>query len=278
MEKIYRYYRNVQHDIDSLANSYLWASKLSDFNDPFEGSDYNNIDFSCYSKLTNSEAITIWKNIHKEKKHSMIKTEKVLLKYFIDEPDGYNIKADIEDAARRMIITQCNYANKHYYVSFVKDGDNKTALENKLMWSHYSDGLRGYVIEFSIENLSRSIRENNSNFGRFFNIHYHDNISFDFSKFHATKDFNYNSERFVFRKTIDWNYENELRLMSTEQKVKYSPNSINKIIIGERMGDCQRVTLITILKGIFPNEWGKKLYESYIDKKTLKILIRPYEV
>ncbi|MGL6260810.1 hypothetical protein [Vibrio sp. WXL210] len=37
MDSIYRYYGYRDFDLDSLANSYLWFSRIDDFNDPFEG-------------------------------------------------------------------------------------------------------------------------------------------------------------------------------------------------------------------------------------------------
>ena len=62
---IYRYYSNVEHDLQSLAQNYLWFSKYSDLNDPFEDVYIQNALSPLKVKRTKQESYALYREMHK---------------------------------------------------------------------------------------------------------------------------------------------------------------------------------------------------------------------
>lgn len=105
--------------------------------------------------------------------------------------------------------------------SFCQDSKDKRAIENTLMWAHYADSHRGFCIEYHIDS-SDFRRDSKSKLfaARLFEVDYlpeENNVL-------AMSDSNtvLNSKTAFFTKSHDWNYENEVRMVS------YSPVNSEK--------------------------------------------------
>lgn len=105
--------------------------------------------------------------------------------------------------------------------SFCQDNKDKKAIENTLMWAHYADSHRGFCIEYHIDS-SDFRRDSKSKLfaARLFEVDYlpeENNVL-------AMTDSNtvLNSKTAFFTKSHDWNYENEVRMVS------YSPVNSEK--------------------------------------------------
>ena len=67
MNSIYKFCGYRDFDLDALAGSYLWFSKVSDFNDPFEGLYLEQMKFRTADNLSDKEAVLLFKSsiLHK---------------------------------------------------------------------------------------------------------------------------------------------------------------------------------------------------------------------
>lgn len=62
---IYRFYSNVEHDLQSLAENYLWFSKYAELNDPFEDIYIQNALSPLKVKRTKQESYDLYREMHK---------------------------------------------------------------------------------------------------------------------------------------------------------------------------------------------------------------------
>lgn len=141
----------------------------------------------------------------------------------------------------------------YYRIRSFVSGDNnvdyeKDTVKNTLMWSHYADEHRGLCIlyDFSENFINSKDGENPRNY--FMKVNYIDekeNISVDKSEMSIEQGF--------ATKSIDWNYENEVRLISydysSEEDFTYinldNESKIKAIFFGLR---CDKDTINTIKK------------------------------
>ncbi|GAA4649603.1 hypothetical protein GCM10023116_18770 [Kistimonas scapharcae] len=96
---------------------------------------------------------------------------------------------------------------------------NIKPLESRLMWSHYSNGLRGFVIEFDFNSMLESIaNKNNDDFSGYTLINYTELGFTDYIKSVIDAGKPLFADRMLFSKHVDWKYENELRLICKYSK------------------------------------------------------------
>ena len=117
------------------------------------------------------------------------------------------------------------FAASNGYCCFSK-GDDKS-LCNSLMWSHYSDGLRGFCLSFDRRKLLDSFASLNKDSDPvLFPVEYSDAVPilniFDYLRTLLTRDGG-GSSSFDFASTVcsakakSWAYENEWRAVSANQ-------------------------------------------------------------
>ena len=120
--------------------------------------------------------------------------------------------------------------------SFCMDREEKRAIENTLMWAHYADSHKGFCIEYHLDS-SDFRRDSKSNLfaTRLFEVSYlpeNKNV-LDMTDSNTIL----NSKTVFFTKSHDWNYENEVRMVS------YSPVNSEKYPPFE-LGSKSRITAI----------------------------------
>ena len=94
--------------------------------------------------------------------------------------------------------------------------------DNMSLWAKYADDHKGFCLEFSNSGLFAAARE----------VRYGDVVDFD------PTDLAQMNAYFLFEKTLDWQTEEEVRLVSprgSKEVVQFDPNLLTSIIIGEQM-------------------------------------------
>lgn len=159
---IYKFLPYNPHDLDALANNYLWFSNYKDFNDPFEDvfiENVLNVDIDSYSE---TKAIEFYKILHK-KQLPQYKIEEALLQLKINNQLESHYINTIYSTLTFAKDKLSGLVKNSRMTCFAKDNleKNEFAIKNRLMWSHYANGLRGFCIEYDtlvlIEGISKEI-------------------------------------------------------------------------------------------------------------------------
>jgi hypothetical protein len=275
-ESLFKFFPYNAHDLDAIANNFLWFSHYSQFNDPFEdvfiknAFDYNQQEFN---EIT---AINFFKDLHKG--HiPLTQVEQSIL--------DMKLKGTFEDEYNNLISVIFSGAKKRFedFVGnskaccFARNNEYGEVLKNRLMWSHYADGLRGFCIEFNKKMLIKGISENLGEEIFFSEMKYGQLKKFSFEELSTNSARNINSGTKDFAvgdiaslKSKEWAYESEFRLMTELcSEVKIPIESIVSITVGAKMSQTKLTTLKSILKGI--PKLRCSLYEAYIDNDTFEI-------
>ena len=96
--------------------------------------------------------------------------------------------------------------------------------DNMALWANYADNHKGYCLEFSNSGLFSAARE----------VNYVNITDFD------PTDPDQRSAYFLFEKTLDWETEEEVRLVTprgAKSKMNFDPNLLTKLIFGQHMSD-----------------------------------------
>jgi len=271
--KLYKFRKVDTFSLSGLSNNTLWFSDLDDFNDPFEGS----------LVLDKNLSETKWKEVL-ERFHlkSIEEVGSDELETMFEELDVTDGGADKKDLLNRMMERDIKKAligtiHSSKVVSMSLNSDECDPIYENLMWSHYSDGLRGFCLVFDKDRLLAWYYEEGIKV-RPAVVEYTDKplvISFtdfiDSSYFLDQKpDYNLieNVTRTISMKSSSWSYENELRLLSKEVSHvhPYPPEFLIQIVIGDKMPEDQQKLVIDIAKTSNPNieiKQAKLKYGSY---------------
>jgi hypothetical protein len=96
--------------------------------------------------------------------------------------------------------------------------------DNMALWAKYADDHKGYCLEFSNSGLFAAAQD----------VSYGDIVDLD------PTDPQQINVYFLFQKTLDWQTEEEVRLVAprgTEAVVSFDPSLLRRIIVGQRMPD-----------------------------------------
>lgn len=310
-QKLYRYRSCTDYNIHSLENDEIWGSSLLNLNDSFEGIpsfDLEKVNQDINSSLTKKGINNCIESISKfgypDRYEKMLPEEK--RKIFIE-----NLKENLENkelATEKLynffssneinFINNLNnelvnlikdiYINIDLYRSFKKIACFSTDYKSSLMWGHYADGNKGFVIEYNLselikkcsmkckkENLKKCdslglnyllvpvIYRKNSYDGTDFliqNIMYNF-LSIIFNSNNSNKQIKYFDTdtlfylKLILNKSEAWSYEKEWRLVANLQSKteQFTPECIlkcrpKKIFLGARMKEENRKKIIEICK------------------------------
>ncbi|MDQ1882921.1 DUF2971 domain-containing protein [Aeromonas salmonicida] len=275
---IYKFFPYNPHDLDAIANNYLWFSNYKDFNDPFEDvfiENVLNVDTDIYSE---TKAIAFYKMLHK-KQLLQYKIEEALLQLKLTnklETHYINTISSTLTAAKSELS---NLVKNSRITCFAKDNLEKKefALKNRLMWSHYANGLRGFCIEYDtlalIEGISKEI-------GR--KVGY-STIQYGKLKKYGAEELLFNTLKNIqednnslgigtltILKSSEWEYEREFRIFVQEQSLVPIPTeAIKSITIGSKIEKLKLNTLLSIIRG--NPRINCKINWAYIDINTFEI-------
>lgn len=276
---LYKFQSFNDNNISALEKNSAWFSNPQAFNDPFEG-----IYIDDTKEMSDSEFISLFKE---NKENSTLRNmfgittgmDEWLSQIYFDGK-AERLKKILKERGVNSLIMQQNYFYKTGVCCFIM-GDNRKPINSSLMWGHYGDGLKGYVLEIS--SLPEHVFE-----GKVISIpvEYKKNPprinSSELIKAVITKDKIEELEsgdiepliKIMNTKHKRWRYENELRFISSQygnKLAKYNEGVISSLYIGERMPSWQKAALIHIAK----KNNIENIYEAYVNKESYSVSVKP---
>ncbi|CRY25664.1 DUF2971 domain-containing protein [Yersinia enterocolitica] len=275
---LYKFFTLNDNSLSSLYDTSLWFSKISEFNDPFEGR------VKLETKiLDNGMLIKIINGINDKgelneyfKIKNKTETNQALTQLFLQGKSECLKKKlnTVIQSGFNAIIESYNQHGVCCFISNVGNAESSPPLENRLMWSHYANGLRGFLLEFTQDRLFDL--ENNKIDGPFI-VDYTNNYPvidlIDFaSQYYVFRNKEYTDkyiELMIKSKNLDWKYESEVRYTNPNGNslLKYNSDAIESLHIGEKMEEKQRKNLLSIAKKI----GIKNIFEARLDSESYSI-------
>jgi hypothetical protein len=234
------FYKFVSFDRrDILENGLIRFSPIGSFNDPFELeptiTPYSTRFLEYVTRLSPEERAGL-EFSDADLEYSKDRVEKIeyYQKKYRSEVGKYGV----------LSLSSNNQINHFLTVSIPDKGDPRT---NILMWSHYADSHRGFVIEFRPDFIDGIRLEK---------VEYCDER--DCLTFEDIEENRF--ERIFFKKSPEWRYEQEYRAVLPLNKAskihnekfhlyKINKSSINSITFGCAMGDEEKKIIINLVKG-----------------------------
>ncbi|HIF9075994.1 TPA: DUF2971 domain-containing protein [Photobacterium damselae] len=108
--------------------------------------------------------------------------------------------------------------------------------DNILMWSHYADNHRGFIVEFSTEQQKQGMVNNPEYYLASWPIKYSKEMP---HRSLSTRDFDGVQEQFL-TKSLDWEYENEYRCINHIKGAgvyKFDTSMITAVVVGVKMSE-----------------------------------------
>ncbi len=244
--KLYKFVPFSKGSKAILINGTIKFSNRPDLNDPFDcvvDIDFEKTATRFLQKDEAAKKLRANPNItQKQKKLSIDKAKKLLVEHF-----KKNIEESIIDK-----IGICCFSKKN---------------DNILMWSHYAQNHTGFVVEF-ITQQDHSNGHNAVNKFLGFSVKYKDEMPIIDN---ITKpDFDNDIKPLFFTKSLDWQYEDEFRVLSVEYNHGihcFDKMMISRVIIGAKMSNKHEIEIQEILQ-----KMSKELSKDvpYVKAKMLK--------
>lgn len=278
--KLYKFRSVNTHNLTALANNHFWFSSIGDFNDPFEGA------YIIDNDLSNKDKELLKKAIQKKPQFTDTDSEKYAealkhLKIDIKNHSVEDLNLTIVKYKLQLLIdiihnTKC--------ISMSQKNDSIDPIYENLLWSHYSDGLRGFCLVFDKDALSNSFYSSEDDAIRSIKVRYQNRPNklklseFIRSKiFIGEKDNSYIQEvtETIATKSRSWLYENEIRFISmgNQNLYSYKGEDLIEIVIGEKMPTSQKKLVTDISKSVNP---GIAIKKACIKQKSYDIEIIDY--
>jgi hypothetical protein len=237
LDFLYKYQAINDNTKDALKNNYLYFSKPSQLNDPFD-----------------SKFKLIWKS------DSIEKTENWLAKYDPKPRTKNEIRA-YHKKFNSQIVPQSSFDKLFDSLRILS---LTTISNNLLMWSHYSDSHKGIclIIKNTSEDIGGIVFRNFDILKRYSADTHPGYLAISkviYSKFLPypvnSLDDDYLSKVYeaTRMKSLDWEYEKEQRIITDKkrvktQKVHYKPQLIEGIIFGIKTCDKHKEEIMDIAK------------------------------
>lgn len=247
-DTLFRYRSCNEYAIDEIKNQYVYMSKPSDFNDPFDSSARNAIkDMILKDKKLKIHLDNIKKNIGESYDDNIAKT---LIECVAQEEDK-NVSNYIQNDLRIACFTDV--------------GSDKKPI-NLPMWYHYADKYQGICIEYDMKNF---LKEHQASW--LLPVKY-TNKPLKF--LHHIKDVENSAAELLIsiHKDRTWSYENEWRFVLCEnfcsKDQKYKNSAIKSVYIGYKASDQIRNGILSLSKNMF-KVYNMKLNYDCIDFEEL---------
>lgn len=273
INNLYRFFNDEDYNLNGIELSYLWFNELDKFNDPFETviqkSDIDLDSLSCeelalFCKI--NEGLS-WNDQESGEIHYSRDLPYEGLKKFIS-----NNKATVVNQLNDYVLQVIYEMQKKKFHCLVHDIKNKP-LQSRLMWSHYSNGMRGFVVEFDCDLLLNSQHLLNSSFGGMSDINYMDLAFNEYIRVKTNSEEPLFLKNVIFTKHSDWKYENEVRLIGGENKMYYDTTAIKRIVIGEKM---PQQKLSRLLRFIESEGFQNKTYVAKVERRSFSISVQKF--
>ncbi len=252
---LFQYRHCSAYNLSSLVEDSLWGSTPDRFNDPYDS--VFRFDFPAAIKY--AQSIIKDEDIQSLNDSNRRKSSKTIIKEFINE----QYRSSVTTMKRSVLIT-C--------LSEVGDSE--------IMWSHYADNGKGFVIEYYFEDLQFMINKEidirkrmSSDQSRLFNLQDLEQVNWE--KLYGIKPVLYNNSKFkaneLLDKTIDLLKENIDRIKNNEEPITDLNSIIKKFydpILQEKIST--NVYYIKKRNWIYEKEWrivmpNMVLNQAYLD-------------
>lgn len=241
---------------DILENGLIRLTPAKDFNDPFE----LNPVITPISKKFLEHLSTLSESDLKEMKYTDKDYDYSTERHSNIENYRDKLKSEMEKVGI-LCLSSNDKINPFLTVSMPEKSDPRT---NLLMWAHYADSHKGFIIEFERDFLyDISINKVNYKSDR-------DSLTYE-----HISDNNFNN--IIFNKSNEWSYEQEYRavsLLSNAEKsiknihlFKINKGKIRSITFGARMLGENKDAIIKIIKND-PEFRDVKLHHAYLSEAT----------
>jgi hypothetical protein len=229
-EQVFKYF-SINDDLkDTLKNSYLWLSKPTDFNDPFDCND-NLVSF----------------NVTEEAIHNLVKTRvtgtrqqrREEIRRHIKQPQSFKkaLTSSLTEVIQERGICCFSRTNK-----------------NILLWSHYADKHKGICIGFSPRKSMET-----------FPI-LHVKYEKDFKPIDYFSDKADALLNMMITKSKKWKYEKEMRILRDfNGRLPFKKECVSQIIFGCKTSDNDKKVIIGLLKD---NGYKNVLFKQALMSKT----------
>lgn len=251
MNQIIYKYVNKDDGLRILSNNTLKFSSPFDFNDPFD----------CYEELIKFDlTIEFVEELVKNGSLELSEEDKKLT------PEKLLKQLESVFDFKDSVLNRIFYNLKsNLWISCFSEEYNEI-----LMWSHYADKHKGFCIGFNLDGLNDTFKFILSN------VNYTDN----FTKIDYCSNPYKALEHFISTKSKNWKYENEIRLRTNKENIKFidspikgiskiSPKSISEIYIGNKteLTDCELNEIISKF-----GDKGVKIRKMSLNKKNFSLI------
>lgn len=252
-DNIYKFqYVNV-NSLSALVNQTVWLASQDSLNDPFEG-------VMQIKRPQNDDELT--------QKALNFAIEHLVSERGITESDAREIALTrlhedsssfrnfFSNLAEQSHYEELDRAKSYGIFSSSADipNDGRSHISNMKMWSHYSNGLKGFCIKFSSKEFYQSLKDLNPN------------STFDWAKVDYVSDVHemdlfspIKSGQLDYLKALQkkhevWEEECECRILCNEIGLRrFSKESIEAVFIGDKMPTNEEHLLINIIESTYPN-------------------------
>lgn len=246
---LYKYEKINMLSIQNLKNAQLYFNAPKNFNDPFDCSTLQNI------------------NLTDEK---LFEINKLYLSIYPEIASSKSI-LEIPDTIKNSIINSIQQEFKEYQFKLLNERGCTCFSEinnNLLMWSHYSDGHKGFCLEFDTSHKP---------FNKAMKVEYKKDFPYVDPMVYLKQEKNLN----VFFEPIltkhqDWEYEQEWRIFHKEANklFGYSVGSLNAVYFGCNVDPVNIEIIALILQG--QNE-DVKFYQAKKSKNNYSLVFENFQ-
>ena len=241
----YRSFDKEDRSISALVNRELWFSTGDRFNDPFDCTINLPMVWASRESIrsfilesSNLEPILIAAGVPADKLNDIAdsKVEGILSNPALFESENADTLYEIMSQNLAKAIVFCL---------------SKTE-SNTLLWSHYAENHTGFCVRFKKKNLLKSL-----------DLYHHGDIDYTYKPFNVLKDIYSNIDALhiakiiCFRKSPDWKYEEEYRLVHSELSEKeslakpfhYPSKVVDEVYFGVNAEDDNKIKLMKAMVG-----------------------------
>lgn len=233
---LYKFVGSPEVAKNILSNSQLQFSNPKNFNDPFD----------CYQSLMTFDKIS---------RSDLEELKKKYANQFPKAIDDINIA--LSNSKANKILNAYKQVALPEIISRIGITCFSRNFKHNLMWSHYGKAHSGICIGFDIAKMYLSLEDIPENEKALLKINY--------KSFFESKDFFKDGiEAIIYwlkTKSVDWSYEDEVRLVYTKldldkdgkKLIKIGQESIKEIIFGFNFPVKENLTLIDYIRVNYPN-------------------------
>jgi hypothetical protein len=248
-KRLFKYQPYTIWSLDNLKNRQIRFSRPIEFNDPFD---------CAITPLISEPTQDEWNQVFEEFRSKSRDKEAIDLKYLSDRIPNEEFKKDSRIGFKKAFEEQKAITLNNRGVACFSE-----SLDSLLMWSHYTDGHRGFCLEFDTKYEP---------FNKTFPVDYSDDIP----SINPTKvfreDIGGDFIDLLRTKSKGWSYEKEWRIMHKEPNIQYGIDeaSLVGIYYGCAMLDVHKQIISSLFSGT-----RTRFYE--LHKVEDKFKIRPKE-